>query len=175
MKRKFILLPITLTALAPAISLVGCGDPDTPEPPGPVVDITKELDQDKSTKAAMTETGPFNIELNKIYRFNVNASICPSESFLYATERMTFCVYKENSQPRELKDVSIVRVKVGRTIFQEAQSKQYMEQGEYFYNKDYTLWLRNYAKPDPTFTMSIDLQFKDNEGESVIARWYSSY
>ncbi|MCQ3915152.1 MAG: hypothetical protein MJ201_05450 [Mycoplasmoidaceae bacterium] len=32
MKRKFVLLPITLTALAPAISLVGCGDPDTPTP-----------------------------------------------------------------------------------------------------------------------------------------------
>ena len=35
MKRKFILLPITLTALAPVISLVGCGDPDKPEPPEP--------------------------------------------------------------------------------------------------------------------------------------------
>ncbi|MCQ3914382.1 MAG: hypothetical protein MJ201_00965 [Mycoplasmoidaceae bacterium] len=35
MKRKFILLPITLIALTPAISLVGCGDPDTPEPPEP--------------------------------------------------------------------------------------------------------------------------------------------
>ncbi|MCQ3915156.1 MAG: hypothetical protein MJ201_05470 [Mycoplasmoidaceae bacterium] len=34
MKRKLFLLPITLTALAPAISLVGCGG-DTPEPPEP--------------------------------------------------------------------------------------------------------------------------------------------
>lgn len=31
MKKKFILLPITLTALAQTISLVGCGNPDIPE------------------------------------------------------------------------------------------------------------------------------------------------
>ncbi|MCQ3908966.1 MAG: hypothetical protein MJ200_05645 [Mycoplasmoidaceae bacterium] len=40
MKRKFILLPITLTALAPAISLVGCGgDEPEPTPPEDIVDL----------------------------------------------------------------------------------------------------------------------------------------
>ena len=34
MKKKLILIPITLTALSPTISLVGCGG-DTPEPPEP--------------------------------------------------------------------------------------------------------------------------------------------
>ncbi|MCQ3914395.1 MAG: hypothetical protein MJ201_01050 [Mycoplasmoidaceae bacterium] len=32
MKRKFILLPITLTALTLAIGLIGCNNPDTPTP-----------------------------------------------------------------------------------------------------------------------------------------------
>ena len=33
--KKLILIPITLTALSPTISLVGCGNPDKPEPPEP--------------------------------------------------------------------------------------------------------------------------------------------
>ncbi|MCQ3908548.1 MAG: hypothetical protein MJ200_03215 [Mycoplasmoidaceae bacterium] len=57
MKRKFILLPITLTALAPAISLVGCGG-DEPESEYINVEIKNN-----------TSIDSFPLYKNKCYKF----------------------------------------------------------------------------------------------------------
>lgn len=61
MKKKFILLPITLTALTPTISLVGCKDPDEPTPEYESVEIIDN-----------NETNPFNIYKNHYYKIYSN-------------------------------------------------------------------------------------------------------
>ncbi|MCQ3908549.1 MAG: hypothetical protein MJ200_03220 [Mycoplasmoidaceae bacterium] len=85
MKRKFILSPITLTALAPAISLVGCGDPDTPEPPKPTPPTPYAIYtlDEKSIPAANIELFKTNNQLylikDKIYQFVLNYSMVEQE------------------------------------------------------------------------------------------------
>ncbi|MCQ3908546.1 MAG: hypothetical protein MJ200_03205 [Mycoplasmoidaceae bacterium] len=86
MKRKFILLPITLTALSPAISLVGCGG-YTPEPKADVI-IDLSVDASSSHDGPKTKTEPFFINTNKTYQFNIDAGIC--SSFEYATNESSF-------------------------------------------------------------------------------------
>ncbi|MCQ3915153.1 MAG: hypothetical protein MJ201_05455 [Mycoplasmoidaceae bacterium] len=86
MKRKFILLPITLIALAPAICLVGCGDPDTPEPPEPEpVYQPYEIKWD----GEYYKTDELTLLKDNYYKFWINGdhSLSGTVSFLFLSER----------------------------------------------------------------------------------------
>lgn len=138
---------------------------------GEIIDLIEDITEKKDYPK--TESKPFVINKDKVYRFNINASICPPESFIEPTPQYysSFFIYEENTRPKELVEFSIEKLIVRDVIFSKVESPEQLTYGKYIIHSGMVI-IYDYNLLDPSFTMSIELQFAKNIDKNAIARWY---
>lgn len=142
--------------------------------------VTVDLTEDKTETwgegeygRPKTESQQFTIDKDKIYHLNINASICPDGSFANPVYYSTFFIYKENTQPLEHIDFLIKKVIVNTIAFSWVNTVEetMREPGRYTFQNG-TVWIHDFSELNPSFTMSLEIQFADTIAGNAIARWY---
>lgn len=174
--KKILLLPITLAALAPMISVVGCGNPKTPTPPEPVADITIDLTEDKSHKnIPEVRSTEFVIDTSKTYCFVIHTDICNPPQTPWKDSAVFAFGVGTHIEIWHFVDIEVSQLVVRNKAFTLYESHTRQQQaGEYFEDtKDHTIYGIDFQQIDAKFTMWITLKFVEGDGQSVVARWHS--